>query len=460
MKTLLLILVTAGITFASAYLIVNNQQAGRAKEAAAAQAQWQTEKASLESALASARSQPSTTIFTPAANTKSTRLSAKDILDKLVAVKPGSGAERNRNIRLVVYYLESLTACGAEALPVIKDFLAQNQDIDYTTEEAAPADANASADQNQNGQNGNNNRGRNRNNNGGNNIFQFRRGGELRTDFVVPPSLRLGLVDVLKSVGGTEAETILASVLESTGRGIEVDYVAKVLQEMTPDKYRLSAISAAKDLLMHPLTVDNPNRADDLSKSYLYDVLKMYNDTSFATEAQTLLVGADGRLDRDALNYLNSVLKEQAIPALYSAYNNPNLTNQGDKINIGRDLLGYVGDNSTANQFFNDILKNPDLDNRIKTFTIAALAGGGGGGFGGGGNNNAQLPTPQQVTSRVRILNGLLPQYADDLRTTQIINATVDALNSGQPVDFRAIFGGGNGRRQNGGGNQAQGQGN
>ncbi len=454
MKSLILILITAGIAFASAYVIVNNQQGAHAKAAAAAQAQWQTEKAALESELANAKGHSTTTIIKQAVSANSNQRSAKDILDKLVTLKLGSGAERNHNIRHVVYHLESLTACGGEALPVIKDFLAQNQDIDYTTEEA-PADATAvaaDANQNQNNQNGNN-RGRNRNgnNNGGNNnLFQFRRGAELRIDFVVPPSLRLGLVDVLKTIGGGEAETILASILETTGRGIEVDYVAKVLQEMTPDKYRTPAISAAKDLLTHPMAVDNPNRLDDLSKSYLYDVLRMYNDNSFAASAQMMLVGADGRLDRDALNYLNKVLKDQAVPALYAAYNNSSLTNQGDKMNLGRDLLGYVGDNATANQFFADTLKNPDLDARIKTFTIAALAGGG-----GFGNNNATLPTQQQVTSRVAILNGLLTQYASDQRTTQIINATIDALNSGQPVDFRAIFRGGGGG--GGGGNQPPG---
>src|SRR5437868_2819863 len=82
---------------------------------------------------------------------------------------------------------------------------------------------------------------------------------------------------------------------------------------MAAGKYRDAAISAAKQLLMKPPSVDSPDRLDQLAKSYLYGVLEFYKDTSFAVNAQQMLIGADGRLDQDAMDYLSTVLKEQAV---------------------------------------------------------------------------------------------------------------------------------------------------
>src|ERR1043165_3917356 len=374
MKTLLIIVAAAGVAVASTYVIVSNQQSARAKQQiTAAESQWQTEKAALENALAEAKGQPAphrTISSAPApAATQISRLTPKQILEKLVAIRPGAGAERTRSLRLVVFYLGSLTEWGTEALPDIRDFLARNEDVDYTVTEETTAD-NASPDAGQNNRN-------NRQGNRGDNIWQFRRGGELRTDFVFPPSLRLGLVDVLRAIGGSGAEKILADTLGTTGRGIEVAYIARVLEEIAPGKYRDLAITAAKDLLAHPPVIDSPNRLDELAKGYLYSVLTMFNDTSFAATAQTMLVGADGRIDRNALSYLNSTMKEMAVPTLYAAYQNPAMTNFQDKARVARDILNYAGNNQTANQLLKDIVKNEDLDARMRSFAIVQLAGGG-----------------------------------------------------------------------------------
>src|SRR5665213_3585380 len=114
--------------------------------------------------------------------------------------------------------------------------------------------------------------------------------------------------------------------------------------------FAVEAVSAAKELLMHPPAVDSPDRMDELAKSYLYGVLEFYKDTSFVPNAEQLLVGPDGRLDQDAMDYLSTVLKDQAVSALYAAYQNSSLSNQFDKMNLGREIMNYVGQNSQANQ--------------------------------------------------------------------------------------------------------------
>jgi hypothetical protein len=267
----------------------------------------------------------------------------------------------------------------------------------------------------------------------------------LRTDWVAPPSLRLGLVGVLREIGGPDAEQALVDMLNSTGRGVEVAYLARVLEEMAPGKYGAIAVAAAKALLLNPPAIDDPDRLDDLAKSYLFGVLEMFHDTSFVPNAEQMLVGADGRLDQDAMDYLNDVLKDQSVSALYAAYENQNLTNQFDKLSLGREILNYVGQNPQSDSLFKETLNNTNLPPQAKAFTIAQLAGGGFGPFA------SESPSdPQVVSARVQLLNQLQSQYANDQTMSQAIALTIDALSNGQPVDMRQLFGGG--RRGGGGG--------
>jgi hypothetical protein len=461
MKTLIIILLAAGVSFASTYLVVSNQKAAQLK---AAQAQWNVEKAQLEAAAAATGSPaaPAPTIVMTTPQSAPAEESPQDILNDLLNIKLGSGSGRNTALRMVVFKLESLAQRGKASVPAIRAFIGRNVDVEYGEQSNASnnqADAGGSTNQtnqtSQTNQLNNNNGfggglgGGGRGGRGG----RFRRIQNLQTDWVVPPSLRLGLVGTLKEIGGSDGEQALAEILSTTARGVEIAYLARVLEEIAPGKYRDAAIAAAKELLMNPPAIDNPNQLDDLSRSYLFGVLEFFHDTSFAMNAQQMLVGKDGRLDTDAMSYLTGVLKDQSVSALYSAYENPNLTNQFDKMSVGREVLNYVGQNSQANALFTETLNNPDLNSRLKAATVAQLAGGGFGPF------NSQSPTdPQVINSRVNILTQLLsqPAYANDETMSQVITATISALQSGTPLDMRQLFrgrvGGGFGGGGGGGG--------
>jgi hypothetical protein len=469
MKTLVSIILALGIGFAAAYVVVTQQKNAELKKLQSVQPQ----------VVAEAAPAPVEKVVTMAAPFAPAEESPSDILNDLLDVKLATGAERNSGLRLIVYKLETLAQRSHPAVPAIRSFLGKNVDVDYSQQDnqtqndnQAQPDANANNDQNTNNANGGNNRRANRGNNnngggfnggggGGNN---FRGGARrarnlqtLETDWVVPPSLRLGLVSTLKEIGGADAEQALAEMLSSTARGVEVAYLTVILEELAPGKYRDQAIAAAKDLLTNPPHLDSPDQLDDLSKSYLYGVLEFYKDASFAVNAQQMLVGADGRLDQDAMDYLSTVLKDQSVSALYAALKNPALTNQFDQMRLGRDILNYVGQNSQANQMFTDTLNNQDLDSRMKIMSVIGLAGGG---FGGGGGN---APTdPQVINGRIALLNSIASQYANDPALSQAIALATQSLQSGQeiqPQDMRQIFqaaggGGGNGggRRNRGGG--------
>lgn len=430
MKVLIAILVAASISFGGAYVIISNRYDAELSEQ---QARFAAEKAELEGAVAAAARRPARieTVTLPGETvTVSAAAAPQDILERLLQLKPGAGASRTHVIRQVVHQLASLTECGPAAFPVIREFLATNQDVDYSFE-----------DEERGGGEGPGGR--------GGSFWGWRRGGDLRTDFVLPPSLRMGLMDVLRDIGGDAAEQILAETLSTTGRGVEVAYLARVLEEMAPGKYRELAIIAAKDLLTHPPSIDHPNRLDEMAKGYLYGVLTMFNDTSFAGTAQALLVSPEGRIDRSALNYLNNTLKEQAVPALYQAYKDNRITNQFDKASLAAQVLNYTGQSQTANALLQEIVTDTNIDSRVRAFTVARLAGGNFGPFGG------DVPTdPQVLRARMQVVDSLKTTVQDErlVQSLDLTSRNLQNLIEGKPVEnpFGATRGGRGGPRGGG----------
>jgi hypothetical protein len=443
MKTLVAIVLALGVGFAAAYVLVSRQ-----KDAPTEQLKAQPPVAATPAPV-----EKVVMVSAPAAPAQE---SPQDILDDLLNVKLGTGSARNTGLRLVVFKLESLSLRGSLAVPAIRVFLGRNIDVNYNQQDNSNTTTNQA-----DATGGNNRRNRNGFNPGGfgggfggggfgGNARRARNLQTLQADWVVPPSLRLGLVGTLKEIGGADSEQALADMLSSTGRGVEVAYLAVILEEIAPGKYRDAAVAAAKELLMNPPAIDSPDRLDDLSKSYLYGVLEYFKDTSFAINAQQMLVGSDGRLNQDALDYLSNVMKDQAVSALYSAYQNPALTNQFDKLRLGREVLNYVGQNSQANQLFNQTLNNPDLPPQARAFTILQLAGGGFGPFASDAPSD-----PQVVSSRLSLLKQQEAAFANDPTMSQAITMTENALQSGtplQPQDMRQIFRGFGGGGPGGGG--------
>ena len=440
-KTIVIIFAVAAVVGLATFSFVSQQATTKLNQAKAV---WDAEKSQMESA--SPKQPEQVFVEKVVTNTDTVRVeeSPQEILNDLLAIKLGVANELNPALRKVVYKLELLASRGETALPAIHGFRSQNIDISYepltadvangTNTVAADAAANPGGRRNVGGsQRGFSGRG------------EARRARDLQNfsaNWVAPPTLRLGVITALREIGGVGAEQELAYMLSTTGRGVEVAYLTVTLEQMAPGKYRDAAIAAARELLMTPPSADNADRLDALAKSYLYGVLEFYKDTSFVINAQQMLVGADGRLNNDALDYLSQTLKDQSAAVIYAAYKNPALTNRIDKFDLGRELVGYVGQNATANQFFTETLQSADMDPRAKTFAVARLAGGG---F-GPGSTDAPID-PQVANGRIQLLTSLQPQFAGDEQLSQVITATITSLQSGQPMDMRQLFGGGSSRR-------------
>jgi hypothetical protein len=329
MKTLVASLVTGGVCVAATAWIVANRVAERhAVELTRERAAWAEEKSQLEASLKRAKGR--TTVVetathaapTPAAVATPPRPNPREIIERLKATRLAAVPAQTRATRRLLHEFESLVDAGPAALSAIREFLARNEELNYQ-----PDGGKGSSD------------------------------GRVQTDVLVPPSLRLGLFDVMRQIGGEAAETLLAEVLRTTGRGFEVAYLARVLQEMAPNKYRDIALAAAKELLANPLA----GAIDRNDRNYLFGVLAFFNDSSYGPSAQAQLVQASNQVDRAALKYLQQTLGEQAVPLVAQAYADPRVTADEAKEPLARVALAFVGVNPQAEQMFLQAIRDPAL---------------------------------------------------------------------------------------------------
>lgn len=409
MKRALGLLLVVATAFSLASVIVSKRQATLyAARLAEQQARWQSEKALLEAALENAidqarRAPTPVVVPSPAPAVAPARLSPKEIIARLQALRVAPGSSSAPVLRQVVYWLEELMQTGPAALPAIREFLARYEDVELDTSQ-----------------------------------LQSRAARErLPLEFALPPSLRIGLFGVLRSIGGAEAEKILAESLGRTGRGVEVAYLAGVLQEMAPDKYRDQALSVARALLANTTTVNPAGPLDRNHRDYLFGVLAMFGDDSYAGEAQAQLVRPDSQIDRGALKYLQQTLGAQAVPIVAQAYNNPLLTNSAAKEPLARLALNFVGADAQANEFYQQTINDPLLTKSHRKNLIEDL-------------NQDGFPDTKNLTprdlpliqNRITLIEQLAPTAMDDANAAAFKEAYKDLLNmrakiTGQPPPAR-----------------------
>ena len=335
-------------------------------------------------------------------------LSAEEIIDELMNVKLTSKNRRAAE-RRVQFLFESLIQHGDAAVPHVRAFLNKMEDVEFTVQRS---------DEEEEGRG----RGRGRGNDWAERLRGRARGSSL--DFEKPPSLRIGLMDVLKEVDGSSAEAALGEVLSKTARGFEVAYVAKTIRSMIgPDAFRDEAVAAAHELLSDPIEVPNPNNFDQNSQRYLFSVLEMYNDQTFIQSAQGLLVREDGKIDGAVLDYLDDVGKEQAMDAIYQSFNGGQVTDRGDLSSLARAGLKYTGSNPQANQMFKDIMSSDEYDMRVKWSALREM-------------DDAEDDTTLQV--RLNLMQGL--QASGDDATDKVVEMytrQMEAKISGEEFDMR-----------------------
>ncbi len=162
------------------------------------------------------------------------------------------------------------------------------------------------------------------------------------------PTMRMSIFDVVERIGGARAEAILARQLEVTARGAEIVHLDGNLERIAGDKYREDVLAAVKAVLANPPELDTGMRVDERGTVALWGLLRKYEDNSFVDFAKTMLVDENGRLHRQAREYLQRHLKDDIMPVYQEIYANPNL-NDGTRREIAIEAGRRMGENAAAN---------------------------------------------------------------------------------------------------------------
>ncbi len=458
MRVVVAVIVSAGIAAGITYAVVYSKNSKTLAAWESRQAVWQQEKNDVVESLQHARGRQPQSRTVYSTNTVETPVLGSLPPEEIIArLKTMRATSRDKSIRPVIHHLEMLADIGPAAIPAIKAYLEEYQDIDYLArpennegenrEGGERRERGPGGDRGERGERGD--RGGEGRGPGGDPRERFRamfNRGEVRLSFSTPPSLRIGLVDVLAKIGGPEAEEVLGNMVSESGRAMEVAYVSKTLKELTGDKYRDAAVTSAKDLLINPLQPQAGDRLDRDSKDYCYYVLALFNDASFIPAAQQMLITANGRLDTDALSYLHKTLQVNAMPAIATAFNDPRITNQMDKAPLVQMALNYVGQNQQANEMLNAVVSNDQVPSEMRAMTVMSLV-----------RDEAPKET---LEARLPVIEALKGGTQDERvqRSLSLAQKAVEWKISGQPLDdgmlrnwYREGQGQGQGGRGNGG---------
>ncbi len=272
-------------------------------------------------------------------------MSVPEILDELMQTSM-SYKNRRRAQRRLSYLFESLALQGDAAVPLIREFLKKMEDVDFEVKREGESDEE-----------------RNRR------YSRFR----ATLNFSQPPTLRIGLIDMLAEIGGDHAEATIAELLSSTGRGFEIAYAAKIVQGwLGKDAYRTEALAAAHELLLDPVEAVGGNHFDRMSKNYLFMVLDMYDDQTFIQSAQGMFINDDGRIDRTILDYYEDVGKVRALDAMVQAFRSGRV-HEDDMDNLAEAASRYTGINPQADQLFRDIMTGDQYNMETKLDAIRSF---------------------------------------------------------------------------------------
>ena len=296
--------------------------------------------------------------------------SPEAILDYLSKLPMGDRNDRGGDtdehrvlIRQVIRQFEELTSMGPDALPAIDRFLDRGVDLMLWENTSQITTRNWER-------------------------------GQVYLDPIFPPSLRIGLFNSVRHIGKRngaalqECESIILKVLNTTGRSLEVSYLALVLDDLSKDQHTDAYLQASHELLIDfydkapksakGLRISQDERQisylDRENRWLLWDMLRKKKDTTFMDQAkkellyeynrtekkdgQEIEVGYTG-IDRSVLSYLTGVLGKDAMPIIRDIYDTPDIgdRNRSTLRGIAASYMGVSEDasimiNSRMNEGF------------------------------------------------------------------------------------------------------------
>ncbi len=164
----------------------------------------------------------------------------RELVASLGNLDPARGPITREQAEQWKQQLATLVQQGSAAVPAIREFLAQNQELNFGAI------------------------------NGG--------------AFLGRPSLRAAFIGALQQIGGTEATDLMLQTLQTTTLPPEIGLLARNLEQQSPGLYRQEILSAAQEVL----GMSEKGQLPDWDVGALFQVFQHYGDASTAATLEQL----------------------------------------------------------------------------------------------------------------------------------------------------------------------------
>jgi hypothetical protein len=228
-------------------------------------------------------------------------------------------------------------------------------------------------------------------------------------------SIRVAFFDALKQIGGPEAQSAMAQVLQTSAVPGELLEVSKNLETAAPGQYREQILKAAREALEMAAANQLGTNAE---LGPAYRILNTYSEAGTAEDTAK----------RDPINFSNAVAMAnlpdgQGLQSLIQMAQNPN-PDAGGKTVATEMIAQLAANNAQAVDTLMQMAQNAQISNRVWTRLAPILGGdqyqfqfGPGAGVSDGGTpytvvNN--VTSSDQINQRIGLIDRFLGVVAPD----------------------------------------------
>ena len=298
---------------------------------------------------------------------------AQGLLTRLAHLNFSGGKISADQANEVNQLLQQLREQGAAALPAIREYLQQNQDFGF--DDFA-----------------------------GGNLVNY-------------GTLRLGLMDALQQIGGTEAIQLSVATLQQTADPLEIALLSSYLESQQPGQFRQFELAAAQEALIQAANGQVPGR--DMSP--LFELLQAYGSTNIVADLEK----AVSRWNYYATLALAGLPDGAGIPTLIKLAQDPAVSSLGNGDFALRPLTQAALQYPAAAAALVDDARQNRVPEKAWPTIAAALSGSyiqyGNQIF--GTTAPAQNWSPEQISQRIALINQMLAVTASPTGRQALQNA-------------------------------------
>jgi hypothetical protein len=250
-------------------------------------------------------------------------VAAEDLIARLSKVNVTNGSLSRENAQLLNETFQQLVAQGTAGIPAIRAFLERQEDLNFSKLE-------------------------------GGDLANYR-------------SLRIGLFDVLKQVGGPDAMDVSLQALQATGDPWEIAVLSRNLEQLAPGQFTQQALSSASASLSRALS----SGAAGQDVAPLFQVLQSYGNAGVVAQLEQ----AFPRWSYYSAITLANLPEGEGIPALVRQAQDPSGQANGQSEVALRMLAQVAADNPQASEALLALARQNQISGQAWASIASGLAG-------------------------------------------------------------------------------------